>query len=649
MDPQPPRRASRPGSGRSLALLAAAFAPALLSPGRRLARRRLPVPRLPGAGGLALGGAARALRLAPPRARPRRARARAARGVALAAYLVGHRRRLGARSRARPLVAAARGRACSTRAARPGCASSPSRSASCSSWCRCRRAGSRRCIVRLQLFVSDASVRILQAARRRDRRARATCCVLPGGESLFVAEACSGVTSVITLAPLAVLLAYLTLRAARRARAASSRRWCRSRWRATSCACSRPSRGAALRRRASRREGRPTSSLGLLTYAVAVGLMLALGAALRRGEARRAPRRARDAAPSLTERVKGLARALGFDLVGIAPAEPSARTRFLAEWLAKGYGGELGFLARRAQEREDPRLVLPGARSVDRDGARLRRAAPARGAGRGGRVARYARGDDYHEVLGEPAAEPRRRPRAPRGRSPCARAATSTPGPVHGARPRGAGGPRLDRQEQLPDPPAARLVARSSASCSATSPSSPTSRSRTTAGAAAPVSTPVRPAPSPSPTCSMPRAASPTRRSSSRARFPPPLREAQGGRVFGCDVCQEVCPWNARPRRERARRIRWVSARASRPRAEWRAPTLAWLLELDEGAWQRATLRSALRRARHRRLAAQRPRGRGQRRRRLADPRGRAPRGGRRRAPRRARALGPREAPRGLG
>jgi epoxyqueuosine reductase len=38
------------------------------------------------------------------------------------------------------------------------------------------------------------------------------------------------------------------------------------------------------------------------------------------------------------------------------------------------------------------------------------------------------------------------------------------------------------------------------------------------------------------------------------------------------------------------------------PRDAWRAPTLAWLLALDEEGWQRATVRSALRRARHRQL-----------------------------------------------
>src|SRR4030095_7369786 len=83
--------------------------------------------------------------------------------------------------------------------------------------------------------------------------------------------------------------------------------------------------------------------------------------------------------PGLTERVKGVARALGFDAVGVAPAEPSERTRFLgeglrrgdrgaAEFLAprvrRGCGGSRDFLARRAREREAPRRVLAGARSV---------------------------------------------------------------------------------------------------------------------------------------------------------------------------------------------------------------------------------------------------------------------------------------------
>jgi exosortase len=64
-------------------------------------------------------------------------------------------------------------------------------------------------IVRLQLFVSENAIALLQAFEVPVARA-GNVILLPGGDELFVAEACSGVTSIVTLAPLAVLLAYLT-------------------------------------------------------------------------------------------------------------------------------------------------------------------------------------------------------------------------------------------------------------------------------------------------------------------------------------------------------------------------------------------------------------------------------------------------------
>src|SRR4029450_370053 len=66
-------------------------------------------------------------------------------------------------------------------------------------------------IVRLQLFVTDASVAVLDRGGGAVAR-EGDVVQLPAGGSRVVAEACSGVTSVITLAPLGVLLAYLTLR-----------------------------------------------------------------------------------------------------------------------------------------------------------------------------------------------------------------------------------------------------------------------------------------------------------------------------------------------------------------------------------------------------------------------------------------------------
>jgi epoxyqueuosine reductase len=62
-----------------------------------------------------------------------------------------------------------------------------------------------------------------------------------------------------------------------------------------------------------------------------------------------------------------------------------------------------------------------------------------------------------------------------------------------------------------------------------------------------------------------------------------------------------VCPWNRRERREVPPDPHGLRARLA-PRAEWRRPALRWLLGLDEAAWQRATRRTALRRARWRGL-----------------------------------------------
>jgi len=302
--------------------------------------------------------------------------------------------------------------------------------------------------------------------------------------------------------------------------------------------------------------------------------------------------------PTLGERVKGLARALGFDLVGIAPAEPSVRTRFLADWLAKGYGGELGFLARRAAEREDPRLVLPGARSVIVTALVYERGPaeePAAGAG----VARYARGDDYHEVLGSRLRSLADALAPLAGCSVRERVFVDT-GPVmeraHAAR---AGLGWIGKNSCLIHPRLGSWLALGVVLCDL-------------------ALDPDEPEPDHCGSCracldACPTGAFPEPHVLDATRclayttielqgpIPPPLREAQGTRVFGCDVCQEVCPWNARPRRELPADPLGLGARLA-PRPEWRAPTLAWLLELDEDAWQRATLRSALRRARHRML-----------------------------------------------
>jgi exosortase len=72
-------------------------------------------------------------------------------------------------------------------------------------------------VVKLQLFVTSVGVQLLQFVNVPVLR-NGTVIQLPGDESLFVAEACSGITSIVTLLPLAVILAYYSERSlARRA------------------------------------------------------------------------------------------------------------------------------------------------------------------------------------------------------------------------------------------------------------------------------------------------------------------------------------------------------------------------------------------------------------------------------------------------
>jgi epoxyqueuosine reductase len=101
------------------------------------------------------------------------------------------------------------------------------------------------------------------------------------------------------------------------------------------------------------------------------------------------------------------ARAVGFDLAGVAPVDSLDDLARLPEWLERGYAGEMDYL--RDPRRADPRLVLEGARSLIVVALNYNTAQPystelpliADGETPRGWVSRYAWGDDYHEVLGE--------------------------------------------------------------------------------------------------------------------------------------------------------------------------------------------------------------------------------------------------------
>src|SRR5215472_712141 len=101
--------------------------------------------------------------------------------------------------------------------------------------------------------------------------------------------------------------------------------------------------------------------------------------------------------------IKRKARELGFDLCGIAPATDLPELTFFHEWLERGYAGTMAYLARSADRRADVRHVLPTARTVivtatnyNTDRPYSTECADPRRA----QIARYAWGEDYHDVIG---------------------------------------------------------------------------------------------------------------------------------------------------------------------------------------------------------------------------------------------------------
>src|SRR5437870_13457825 len=66
----------------------------------------------------------------------------------------------------------------------------------------------------------------------------------------------------------------------------------------------------------------------------------------------------------LTVRIKERARALGFELVGIARATPAETAEAFRDWVEAGQHGEMAYMARDVERRIDPRRVMPEAASI---------------------------------------------------------------------------------------------------------------------------------------------------------------------------------------------------------------------------------------------------------------------------------------------
>ena len=246
--------------------------------------------------------------------------------------------------------------------------------------------------------------------------------------------------------------------------------------------------------------------------------------------------------------IKKKAGELGFDACGIAPAADLPELGFLQEWLDAGYAGEMAYLRRTATLRADVRRVLPSARTVivtatnyntDRPYS-TECADPARA-----HIARYAWGEDYHAVIG---AHLDRLLTWMRDATPEpfeARAYVDT-GPVQErvyARHAGLGW--IGKNTCVINPEVGSWLFLAEIICSLSLDVDAPALDRCGACTLCIEACPTH-------ALAAPGLLDSTRCISHltielRDAIPEALRPGVGTHVYGCDVCQEVCPWNAMP------------------------------------------------------------------------------------------------------
>jgi epoxyqueuosine reductase len=288
---------------------------------------------------------------------------------------------------------------------------------------------------------------------------------------------------------------------------------------------------------------------------------------------------------SLETKIKAAAYGRGFVLCGIATLGPAETVAQFDAWLAAGYHGEMGYMARGAERRRDSRLAVAGATHA------IVVALDYGGKEPGGAVARYARGRDYHDVMLERLGELHRWIESEVGRNVAGKAYVDT-GPILErdlARKAGLGwvgkntmlihprhgsffflGALLVALDLEPDDP---FAAEHCGTCTRCLDACPTQ------AFAAP-------------------GVLDARRCISyltielKTGIPESLRKAVGDHVYGCDVCQDVCPWNVRFARA-------LDDAALAPREQIDA---AAMLGLDDAAFKERYHGTAVTRAKRRGL-----------------------------------------------
>ena len=247
-----------------------------------------------------------------------------------------------------------------------------------------------------------------------------------------------------------------------------------------------------------------------------------------------------------SDAVKTRARELGFDLCGVAPVGAFPELAALRDWLDRGYAGDMAYMGRTADRRADVRAVMPSVRSVvalgtlyntdppysteiDDPGTAL--------------ISRYAWGDDYHDVLANRTRALAAWMTGAHG-EPCHTRVYVDTGPVQErvyARYAGLGW--IGKNTCLINPEVGSWIFLSEVLCSvALEPDAPVldqCGTCTLCLEACPTAAFPEPGVLDSTRCLSYLTIE------AKGAIPPARRRDLGAHVYGCDICQEVCPYNA--------------------------------------------------------------------------------------------------------